>query len=69
MLQDLERGQRTGVDVINGGIVAAARRSGRRAPMNEEVTRIVHEYERDGSTPSLAAFARLAEVFHDVVAP
>jgi 2-dehydropantoate 2-reductase len=66
MLQDLERRQRTEVDVINGAVVEAARCIGLRAPLNEEVTRIVHEYERDGSTPSLAAFDRLTEVFHDV---
>jgi 2-dehydropantoate 2-reductase len=65
MLQDLERSRRTEVDVINGGVVAAARRLGRQAPLNAELTQIVHEYEDGVSQPGPHAFVRLKEVRDD----
>ena len=67
MLQDLERSLKTEVDVINGGVVAAAQRIGRKAPLNSELTRIVHEYESGRGEPSRDAFARLMEVNCNVV--
>jgi 2-dehydropantoate 2-reductase len=66
MLQDLERGRRTEVDVINGGVVEAAAAIGREAPLNAELTRIVHEYEEGFAQPSTKAFERLQAVRGDV---
>ena len=43
MLQDLERGARTEVDVINGGVVTQADRYRLPAPLNAEIVRMVHE--------------------------
>jgi len=60
MLQDLERGARTEVDVINGGVVATAERLGLDAPFNREVVAIVHEYEQGHGRPGPDAFDRLA---------
>ena len=60
MLQDLERGARTEVDVINGGVVATARRLGVAAPLNAEIVTIVHEYEQGIGAPGPGALARLA---------
>ncbi|HSE70317.1 MAG TPA: 2-dehydropantoate 2-reductase [Nocardioidaceae bacterium] len=62
MLQDLERGALTEVDVINGGVVATARRLGVASPLNEEIVALVHEYERGNGAPSRAAYDRLAAV-------
>lgn len=67
MLQDLQRSRRTEVDVINGGIVTAARGIGRDAPLNAELTDIVHEIERGELESGAHTFTRLAEV--DRVAP
>ncbi len=61
MLQDLERGARTEVDVINGGVVATAERLGLSAPLNREVVAIVHEYERGAGRPEPAAYRRIAD--------
>ncbi|MDQ7904655.1 2-dehydropantoate 2-reductase [Phytohabitans sp. ZYX-F-186] len=60
MLQDLERGAPTEVDVINGGIVATARRLGLATPLNSEIVAIVHEYEQGQGSPGPGAFERLA---------
>lgn len=62
MLQDLERSRRTEVDVINGGVVDAARKVNRDAPLNAAVTRIIHQHERGRTRPSLDAFTSLIEV-------
>lgn len=62
MLQDLERSRRTEVDVINGGIVDAARKVNRDAPLNAAVTRIIHQHESGRTRPSLDAFTSLIEV-------
>lgn len=67
MLQDLQRSRPTEVDVINGGVVAAATTIGRNAPLNAELTRIIHEYEQGLSRPSPQAFARLSEVTRPVL--
>lgn len=60
MLQDLEKGVPTEVDVINGGVAAEAARAGVPAPLNAEIVRIVHELERGHGRPGPDAFARLA---------
>jgi len=59
MLQDVERGVRTEVDVINGGVVATARRIGASAPLNASVVEIVQGYERGESAPSTDMFERV----------
>lgn len=66
MLQDLERARKTEIDVINGGVVSGARKVGRQAPLNAELTRIVHEHEKGLTRPGLQAFSRLMEVPRDV---
>ena len=65
MLQDLEHARKTEVDVINGGIVEAAERIGRKAPLNAELTRIIHEYENGLTQPTKESFGRLMEVYHN----
>ena len=45
-LQDLERGRLTEVDELNGAIAALASAHGTRAPINELITRGVHELEQ-----------------------
>jgi 2-dehydropantoate 2-reductase len=61
MLQDLERGRRTEVDVINGGVVSSAISVGGKTPINAELTRLVHEFEAGAGAPGTDNFARLAE--------
>ena len=41
MLQDLERGQPTEVDALNGAVVVEARRLGLAAPVNERLWQAV----------------------------
>jgi 2-dehydropantoate 2-reductase len=60
MLQDVERGLRTEVDVINGAVVARARELGLRAPANAQVVELVHAYERGELRPSPEHFRRVA---------
>jgi 2-dehydropantoate 2-reductase len=57
MLQDIERGLRTEVDVINGSVVSRARELGRKAPHNQRVVELVHEFERGALAPSATLFA------------
>ncbi|MHB1568529.1 MAG: ketopantoate reductase family protein [Solirubrobacteraceae bacterium] len=59
MLQDVERGSRTEVDVINGGVVTRARELGREAPLNERIVAIVQGYERGERRPSRELFAQV----------
>jgi 2-dehydropantoate 2-reductase len=59
MLQDLERGAATEVDVINGGVAATARRLGVTAPLNSRVVEIVHAFERGEGRPDPAVLAEL----------
>ena len=44
-LQSLERGRPTEVDYFNGYIARTAREHGTAAPLNERLTRMVHEVE------------------------
>lgn len=59
MLQDVERGARTEVDVINGGVVSTAQKIGMTAPLNAAIVEIVQSYERGESSPSTEMFARV----------
>lgn len=52
MLQDLERGARTEIDVINGGLVSEAYRVGIAPPLNEGIVEIVHACERGDRVPA-----------------
>ena len=62
MLQDLERGALTEVDVINGGVVTTARRVGVTAPRaNMEIVEYVHHCEGGSARPEPASFDRVAE--------
>lgn len=65
MLQDLERSVRTEVDVINGGVAATARRLGTSAPLNSEVTRMVHEFEDGHGVPGPESVQLLAKRARD----
>jgi 2-dehydropantoate 2-reductase len=60
MLQDIERGRRTEVDVINGAIVARAEALGVDAPHNRRVLELVHSFERGERDPSAELFASVA---------
>jgi ketopantoate reductase len=51
MLQDLERGSPTEVDVINGAVAAQADALGLPAPLNKRVVELVHECERGARHP------------------
>jgi 2-dehydropantoate 2-reductase len=68
MLQDIDRGVRTEVDVINGGVVSTARMIGAYAPLNASVVEIVQEYERGEASPSTEAFARVRRAGASVAA-
>jgi 2-dehydropantoate 2-reductase len=60
MLQDLEHGRLTEVDVINGGIAGRARAHGLRTPRNDRVIELVHEIERGEKSPDPAHLADVA---------
>lgn len=59
MLQDVERGLLTEVDVINGAVAERARSLGRVAPCNERVVELVHSFERGERTPSTTLFGEI----------
>jgi 2-dehydropantoate 2-reductase len=45
MLQDLEAGRRTEIDVINGAVVKAADETGVEVPLNRMLVRLVKGWE------------------------
>jgi len=47
MLQDIERGRRTEVDMINGAVVTTAQRLGLAAPVNQTLRLLVKTVEKD----------------------
>ena len=51
MLKDLERGIKTEVDVINGGVVEKGREHGVETPLNARVVELVHAMERGERRP------------------
>jgi 2-dehydropantoate 2-reductase len=59
MLQDLERGARTEVDVIDGAVVEKGREQAIRTPLHERVTELIHASERGERAPSPDALAEL----------
>lgn len=60
MADDLVRGRLTEVDELNGEIVVVAERSGRQAPLNAGLARLIHARERDGGRPLAAEALRAA---------
>lgn len=53
MLQDVEKGAVTEVDVINGGVSTSARALGLATPLNDAVVELVHGYEAGTGSPSI----------------
>jgi 2-dehydropantoate 2-reductase len=51
MLQDLDAGRETEVDVVNGGVAAKGRELGIPTPCNEKVVELVHSMERGERAP------------------
>jgi 2-dehydropantoate 2-reductase len=56
MLQDLERGAKTEVDVINGAVVERGQEHGVPTPANERVVELVHAMEKDERRPHPEVF-------------
>lgn len=67
MLQDLERGLPTEVDVINGGVVQKGRECGVPTPLNERVVDLVHAMERGERRLSPNVFAELRSLANGTV--
>jgi 2-dehydropantoate 2-reductase len=59
MLQDLERGAKTEVDVINGSVVERGKEHGIETPFNERVVEIMHAMERGERRPGRDVFEEL----------
>lgn len=57
-LQSIKRGQVTEIDYLNGAVVRAAQAIGRRAPVNAQLVRLVHEVERTKAFLTPAEVAR-----------
>ncbi len=51
MLQDLDAGRETEVDVVNGGVAAKGREHGIPTPCNDAVVELVHSMERGERAP------------------
>ncbi len=62
MLQDLERGLKTEVDVINGGVVEKGKEHGVETPLNSRVVELVHTMERGERRPGRDVFEELREL-------
>jgi 2-dehydropantoate 2-reductase len=60
MLQDLERGALTEVDVIDGAVVVKGRECGIPTPLHERVTELIRAAERGERRPSPDALGDLA---------
>ena len=62
MLQDLEKGAKTEVDVINGGVVERGRKFGVPTPLNERVVELMHAMERGERSPGRDVFDELRDI-------
>ena len=60
MLQDLQQGRLTEVDVVNGGVAGRGRAHGVPTPLNDRVVDLVHAMERDERRPEPAALEEVA---------
>jgi 2-dehydropantoate 2-reductase len=68
MLQDLEQGRLTEVDVVNGGVAQRAREHRIATPFNDRVVELVHAMERGERSPApeeLTDLVRVAGAFSD----
>jgi 2-dehydropantoate 2-reductase len=61
ILQDWTKGRRSEVDDINGHVVLATERLGRRAPVNAAVVEVAHGIERGDLEPGPSNLGRLVE--------
>jgi 2-dehydropantoate 2-reductase len=59
MLQDLERGMKSEVDVINGGVVERGTKYSVETPLNARVVGLMHAMERGERRPSKDVFEEL----------
>ena len=59
MLQDLEQGRATEVDVVNGGVAQRGRAHGIATPFNDRVVEVVHAMERGERTPAAEELTEL----------
>jgi 2-dehydropantoate 2-reductase len=64
MLQDLERGAKTEVDVINGAVVERGQAHGVLTPVNERVVELVHAMEKSERRPHPEVFQELRSLLH-----
>jgi 2-dehydropantoate 2-reductase len=62
MLQDLERGIETEVDVINGAVVEKGREYGIETPLNARVVELMHAMERGERAPVRDVFRELRKL-------
>jgi 2-dehydropantoate 2-reductase len=65
MLQDLERGLKTEVDVINGAVVDRGREYGVETPVNARVVELMHAMEQGERRPGREVFGDLGERIRD----
>src|SRR3954447_26959355 len=61
MLQDLEAGRATEVDVVNGGVASRAREYGIATPCNDAVVELVHAIERGERAPDPSLVHHVSE--------
>ena len=59
MLQDLEQGRATEVDVVNGGVAGRGRAHGIATPFNDRVVELVHAMERGERSPAAEELTQL----------
>jgi 2-dehydropantoate 2-reductase len=59
MLQDLEQGRITEVDVVNGGVAARGAAHGIPTPANDRVVELVHAMERGERSPDPSALGEI----------
>jgi 2-dehydropantoate 2-reductase len=62
MLQDLEQGRATEVDVVNGGVAQRARAHAIATPFNDRVVELVHAMERGERSPAPEELTELVAV-------
>jgi 2-dehydropantoate 2-reductase len=62
MLQDLEQGRPTEVDVVNGGVAQRARAHHIATPFNDRVVEVVHAMERGERSPAPRELTELVAV-------
>jgi 2-dehydropantoate 2-reductase len=62
MLQDLEQGRATEVDVVNGGVARRGRAHSIRTPFNDRVVELVHAMEQGERSPAPGELTELVAV-------